>query len=221
MHDLGQFRAPAQPASGNAGVPVPGWAGTGDARMDRECRTLRHRARRDNERRAGGLIVVAAWAGPGRGEAPPRRRPALAGLPRRAVTKRTHRARRRAAWTTASTVAGEAAGGSGHGLAVADRTTRPCTQPRERTTTNLIRGPAMVAVPDLETRRCREVVPVRQQPWPFCNGSTSRSREHVSIERMDGRIVPCGPFLSGKGATNCCSIAVRNREKLPAGAPNH
>ena len=96
---------------------------------------------------------------------------------------------------------------------------RPCAQPCERNATNLIRGPATVAVSDLETRRRREVVSVRQQPWLFCNGSTSRLREHVSIDRMDGRIVRCGPFLSGKGASNRCSIAVPNREKPLAEAP--
>ena len=98
---------------------------------------------------------------------------------------------------------------------------QPCKQLREKTATNLIRGPPMVAVSDLEPRWYREAVSVRQQPWLFCNGSTSRSRERVSIDRMDGRIVRCGPFLSGEGAPNRWSISVRNREKLSARAPTN
>ena len=48
----------------------------------------------DNRRRVGGLIVIAACEDPARGEAPLLQGPALAGLPRKAVTKWTHRTRR-------------------------------------------------------------------------------------------------------------------------------
>ena len=180
---------------------------------------LRRRERGDIRHCVGQLLVVVICKDFGRGEASSPRGLAHAVLPHGGVANWTHRTRRRITWTAASMVAGAAAGGARHGLAVADRMKQPCARSSERTATNLIWGPAMVGVSDLERCWCREVVSVRQQPWLFCNGSTSRLRGHVSIDRMDGRIVRCGPLLSGEGAPNCCSISVRNWEKLLAGAP--
>ena len=162
-------------ASGNASVPASGWVGTGEARKDREGRTLRHRARGDNRRRVGGLIVVAACEDLGRGEAPLLQGPVLAGLPRRAVTKWTHRTRRRVAWAAALMVAGEVVRGSSHGLAVTDRMKRPCAQLRERTGTNVIGGPTTIAMTELEAHRLKG----------GCAGSATTvaflQRKHVSI----------------------------------------
>ena len=110
---------------------------------------------RDNRRRVGGLIVVAACEDPARGEAPLLQGPALAGLPRRAVTKWTHRTRRQVAWAAALMVAGEAARGSSHGLAVANQMKRPCAQLRERTGTNVIGGPTTIAMTELEAHRLK------------------------------------------------------------------
>lgn len=82
-----------------------------------------------------------------------------------------------------------------------DEAASRATQLRERTATNLIRGPVMVAVSRLERRRCRPVVSVRQQPWLFCNGSPSRLPERVSIDRTDDRLVRYGAVPERRGRT--------------------